>query len=321
MARLGDGTGLVALNSAVPSGLTTATPTGAVSFSVWLHATGWDSANAAVLYSAAREAGSNQYLALHISNGGSGQHQVNMLDILSAATHGSWVWGGATTFPLAADHHLCMTYNIGAGIAEVPTVYLDGVALSLSAAAVQPTAMVGSAALTELMGATFTVGAGSFVGRWWDYGIWDRVVTAQEAASMALGYSPAFFQNGLVAYTPGIGTGQFWTLPSGTAMTESGQTNYDSSKYILPAGPVPLALPPLPNHRGTIVDGYVAMQSMSAAVTENIVKHQSAQIQDPQVQLPGTNTAVVAAHSATDPLRQAPDEGRPVPTYPILGGP
>lgn len=99
-----------------------------------------------------------------------------------------------------AWHHLLVTYDQGS-TSNDPVIYLDGSSVTVTEA---------SAPLTTLTTNTDAYVIGNRATddlRYWEgylaeFAIWNRILTAAEAAILGRAYSPLFIPNGLVSYCP-----------------------------------------------------------------------------------------------------------------------
>lgn len=98
-----------------------------------------------------------------------------------------------------AWHHLCITYD-STSTSNDAVIYLDGVSQTVT----EDTAPTGTRVdNSEVMNiGNRADGARSWYGALAEFAAWDRILTADEIASLAKGYSPSFFTRSLVSYEP-----------------------------------------------------------------------------------------------------------------------
>lgn len=116
-----------------------------------------------------------------------------------------------------------------------PIVYKDGTSVTVTERATPNGA--------EVTGdSVLIVGNRSNTQRTWDgylaeFGIWNRILSAGEAAALGKGYSPLFFPRGLVMYIPMIGkNANEGDLMTGTIGTNSNTTAVPHPRIIYPQG-------------------------------------------------------------------------------------
>ena len=114
----------------------------------------------------------------------------------------SGVWEVTSAPSLNAWHNLVFTYS-DSSVDNDPIIYLDGVSVAFTEIT-KPSGTVNG-------GSTFLVRLGNRFdnGRDWEgyiaeYARWNRILTPQEAKSMAK-FSPIFYKRGLIFYAPLIG--------------------------------------------------------------------------------------------------------------------
>ena len=118
----------------------------------------------------------------------------------SSGTTGTWTW----TSPSADTwHSAIVTYDAGA-LSNIPILYLDGVAQSTTGAT-QPTGTLNTSAEAYCFGNRASDNLRVFDGQLAEIAIWDRILAADEAASlgsMTDSLAVLGLLNGLVEYLP-----------------------------------------------------------------------------------------------------------------------
>src|SRR3990167_5433339 len=118
--------------------------------------------------------------------------------VSGSTTDGVWKIANPST---GTWHHICVTYDFGA-VSNDPIFYIDGTATALTSDQ-NPVGTLSNASTRFAISNTDTSGAGSnFDGRLAEFGMWNRILLATEAASLAKGFSPLHLPTGLVFYTP-----------------------------------------------------------------------------------------------------------------------
>lgn len=131
-----------------------------------------------------------------------------------------------------AWHHSLTTYDWGS-TANKPEHYLDG--------SIQTRTNIDTPSGSPVNTSTaFYIGSDAATGSYFggdvaEFAIWNRVLTAAEAAILGDGFSPLFIPNGLVFYTPLIGrTSPEIELRYGSSGTVSGAVVADHPRIIYP---------------------------------------------------------------------------------------
>lgn len=119
------------------------------------------------------------------------------------STSGAWSIAKPST---GAWFHACVTYSFSATTND-PIMYINGVSQTVTERAT-PSGTVENDGTTLTTGANagggFS-GVGSWDGRIAEFAIWNRILTAGEAASLGKAFAPSFMPRGLVFYLPLIG--------------------------------------------------------------------------------------------------------------------
>lgn len=98
-----------------------------------------------------------------------------------------------------AWHHFGITYD-GSSTANDPLIYVDGTSVTVT----ETTAPSGTLTTTAQ---ALNLGNRAAQDRVWDgmmaeWGVWDRILSADDMAALGKGFSPMFFRNGLSDYIP-----------------------------------------------------------------------------------------------------------------------
>ncbi len=113
-------------------------------------------------------------------------------------TGGTWTW---TKSPFKAWTNITLTYD-GSSTANDPIVYYNGVSQTVTRATA-PTGTIQTNTDAYMIGNTGVANRG-WDGYLAEFAIWDRILSASEAAALGKGYSPLFFPASLVEYVPMI---------------------------------------------------------------------------------------------------------------------
>lgn len=157
----------------------------------------------------------------------------------------------------AVEQHICCTYDgtFSGTATDHLKLYVDGV--SRADASVNPSGSVENAQNVHGIGNRLdAAGSDDNPGIYGDFAIWDRVLTADEAAALSDGYSPLYFQNGLRNYYPLITNSN--DLVGGTTIStyDNGTTVAHFTKYISLPPPLifhaPAAAPAGANPKGPL---------------------------------------------------------------------
>lgn len=128
--------------------------------------------------------------------------------------------------------HYCVTMNDSSGSND-PVIYENGSPQATS----ERSAPSGTPVRTSNKFAVANYydtpsDTGNFVGRSCEFGYWNRILTAGEAAALAKGYSPLFFPNGLIGYFPMLRNN---IAIKGSYINESGSAQFEHPRIIYPS--------------------------------------------------------------------------------------
>lgn len=117
-----------------------------------------------------------------------------------ATDGGAWSVTKPTT---GSWQHYVVTYD-GSSILNDPIIYKDGASVAITER-VAPLGLNIRSSRTDL-----TVGSEASTGQYWDGRIaevakWNRILTPGEVLGLGKGFSPSYYQNGLLLYLPLIG--------------------------------------------------------------------------------------------------------------------
>jgi len=116
-----------------------------------------------------------------------------------SSARGTWTINKPST---GSWQHFCGTHDLSS-TSNDPVLYINGVSQTIT----ERSAPSGTRSNTST---TFTIGRDTDGTQYWDgkgceFAIWNRILSADEVAILAEGYSPSFIRNGLVMYLPLIG--------------------------------------------------------------------------------------------------------------------
>ena len=145
--------------------------------------------------------------------------------------HGAWSIGNAGD---TAWHNRVITYDY-TSVSNDPLSYLDGVSQTVTERATPTGSPRYSEDTSNLRLGAYSDGSAEYWdGRIAEFAIWNRILTAAEAAILGDGFSPAFIPNGLVFYAPMIRGLQ--DLKSGNVGTATNAVVYPHPRIIYPTG-------------------------------------------------------------------------------------
>jgi len=101
-----------------------------------------------------------------------------------------------------AWHHIAVIYDSGS-TSNVPLIYIDGASQgALTVLSGPPTGTVTDNSEAYVIGNRGNDDARSWDGYLWQFGIWDRILTAAEIGILADGFTPAHLPRSLVFHAP-----------------------------------------------------------------------------------------------------------------------
>ena len=115
-----------------------------------------------------------------------------------SSSQGAW----SIDYPDTAYHNYVITYDSG-DTGNDPIIYKDGTSVTVTDR-LTPSGTLATDN-TELNIGSNTARAQTWDGSIAEFAIWNRILTAAEAKGIGAGFSPLFYPNGLVLYTPLIG--------------------------------------------------------------------------------------------------------------------
>jgi hypothetical protein len=130
-----------------------------------------------------------------------------------------------------AWHQNVITYNAGS-IGNKPVWYVDGVSKTVTTQ-VSASGSVSSNSDNYVLGNRKTDNARVWDGMIAEFGIWDRILTAQDAVALAAGWSPLALRQGLKAYVPLVGDTED-RLNGATTVTGTAVQPHVRSIYLAP---------------------------------------------------------------------------------------
>lgn len=148
-----------------------------------------------------------------------------------------WTSNGGWNVPVpstAAWFHFIWTYD-GSSDTNDPLFYYDNVSQTVTESAA-PSGSLKSGAYTYILGNRSGTDR-AWNGRMAHFARWNRVITADERAALAAGYSPLFFPNGLIRYVPLGRSSPEIDQVGGTSGTVTGATVVDEPRIIYPTRP------------------------------------------------------------------------------------
>ena len=113
-------------------------------------------------------------------------------------------------------------------------LYKDGTAIGTSGGT-GPSALIDSSAALRI--GLDSAGTTGLIGAWCEVGIWNRALSAGEAAVVGKFGCPRMIPRGLVFYVRGTRTGEVRDLVSGLTGTETSATSATHPRVTYPAGP------------------------------------------------------------------------------------
>lgn len=167
----------------------TYSPTSSMSMSTWMYFNATNTANVNNrIYDTGSATNTNGSLSYNPSTG-----KVAFAAGFST-TQGVWT---ATAPSAGAWHHLCITYN-GASTSNVPAIYTDGSALSV-------TTSTGASGTVTTSSSTYFIGNNSTFVRVWDgvlshIAFWNTILTANDCLGLAKGASPLKVNNAALKF-------------------------------------------------------------------------------------------------------------------------
>lgn len=145
-----------------------------------------------------------------------------------SGTDGKWNWTRPT---LDQWTHLLLTYDGGA-TTNNPVVYHNGSAVTVTRTT-GPTGTIDPVTSAYVLGNRGSDNARGWDGQLAEFAIWNRILTAEEAAALAAGYSPLFLRGALVEYVPLL---RDTVSLVGAAPTATGTAVQPHPRLILPSG-------------------------------------------------------------------------------------